>query len=159
VTSAWTRPKLTGILLLAAALASACANVNEKPPLDATAMPQPARSYLYGRFPLNPESATRPPLLLQLTNMGTSESMTIQFRNTPQQMYLVDIAPGQYEFTQLVLDASAAWDFKDRQVNLRLPTPMSFMGQPFEVEAGKACYVGDWFGGESVGARTITSCS
>ena len=107
-------------------------------------MLQPARAYLYGRFQLKPESATQPHLFLQLTNMGTSEFMAIQFRNTPQQMYVVDVAPGQYEFTQLV--SSSTMDTKVRTSNLRLPPRVSFMGQPFDVEAGKAYYVGDWFG-------------
>jgi len=107
-------------------------------------MLQPARAYLYGRFQLKPESATQPHLFLQLTNMGTSEFMAIQFRNTPQQMYVVDVTPGQYEFTQLV--SSSTMDTKVRTSNLRLPPRVSFMGQPFDVEAGKAYYVGDWFG-------------
>jgi len=141
VTSNRMRPKLT-VVLLAVALTSACAGVDEKASLDATAMPQPARAYLYGRFQLMPDSTTQRSLFLQLTNMGTGESLMIHFRNTPQQMYLVDVEPGQYEFTQLALGG----DLKIRSANLRLPAPVSFMGQPFDVEAGKAYYVGDWFG-------------
>ena len=148
MTSKRARSELTLILFLAA-LACGCANLNERPSLDASAMPHPARAYLYGRFQLDPESATQPPLFLQLTNMGTSEFMTIHFRNTPQQMYVVDVEPGQYEFTQLVSGPSAAMDFKVRTANLRLPPRVGFMGQPFDVEAGKAYYVGDWFGAVS----------
>lgn len=146
MTSRRSSPELILILVLVA-FASACANVNERSSLDATAMPRPARAYLYGRFQLKPESAAQPSLFLQLTNMGTSEFMAIQFRNTPQQMYVVDVEPGQYEFTQLV--SGSAMDVKVRTTNLRLPPRLSFMGQPFDVEAGRAYYVGDWFGAVS----------
>lgn len=130
-------------------LAAGCASLNDKPSLDPSALPQPARAYLYGRFQLKPDSATQPRLFLQLTNMGTGESLTVQLRNAPLEMYLIDVTPGQYEFTQLVSASRTAMEGEVRRDNLRLPARVSFMAQPFDVEAGNAYYVGDWFGAVS----------
>ncbi len=48
----------------------------------------------------------------------------------------MDVAPGHYEVTQLV--SAAAMNAKVRTANLRLPLRLRVMGQPFDVEAGKA---------------------
>jgi hypothetical protein len=52
--------QIAAIHLLAAALTSGCANLNERPPREAAAVPQHARTYLYDRFQLSAESARRP---------------------------------------------------------------------------------------------------
>lgn len=42
------------ILILAAALAAGCANLNDRPPLPASVAPDAAKAYVYGRFKLDP---------------------------------------------------------------------------------------------------------
>jgi hypothetical protein len=137
------------ILVLAGMLAAGCASLDARPSLEPSAIAQPTRAYLYGRFQLRPDSASQPRLFLQLTNMGTGESLIVHLRNAPLEMYVIDVTPGQYEFTQMVSAPGAAMEKDVRRDNLRFPAQMSFMGQPFDVEAGKAYYVGDWFGAVS----------
>src|SRR5438105_4745031 len=52
--------------VLMAALVSGCTNPNARLSLDPSVVPPPARSYLYGRFKLEPASATRAHMFLQL---------------------------------------------------------------------------------------------
>jgi hypothetical protein len=135
------------VLLGLASLLSGCAKLDERPSLDPAMVLQPGRAYLYGRFELTRASATLGTrLLLQLTDMATGESADIQFHEAPQEIYVIDVLPSEYEFTQLVFAPSGATEAEVRRNNLRVPSRMSFFAQPFDVEAGKAYYVGDWTG-------------
>jgi len=133
-------------MVLVATLATGCANLNDRTSLKPSLIPQSARSYLYGRFTLKPGSATQPRLLLQLSNLTTAEFVTIHLAANSEAIYLIDVAPGRYQFTQLLFVPPMAMAMDVRRNNLRLPPALSFLGRPFDVEAGNAYYVGDWVG-------------
>lgn len=132
------------ILALLGGLTGACATLNEKTSLEATTAPLPGRGYLYGRFTLTPDSRTQPRLFLHLFDLGRETFLSIPLRQTAPDIYVIDLVPGRYQFTQLVFVPLGAMDYSVRRDNLEFPASISYMGQPFEVQAGKAHYVGDW---------------
>ena len=135
------------ILALVALLGSGCADLNERVSLTPSVSPRSARGYLYGRFSLKPGSPTQPRLFLKLFNVTTGEFLNVHLARDSEEVYLIDIAPGRYQFTQLLLVPLGAIMSRDvRSDNLRLPPALSFLGRPFDVEAGNAYYVGDWLG-------------
>jgi len=134
------------ILIVAVALAAGCATLNDRPPLPTSAAPDVAKAYVYGRFKLNPGSASAPRLYLQLTNLATGEFLSIYLRTPTEELYLLDLAPGQYQFTHLLFAPIGAMDMDVKRSPIRVPGEMSFLLKPFRVEVGKAYYVGDWTG-------------
>ena len=143
----WSRVRSQHSLILAliALLGGGCADLNKRASLTPSVVPQSARGYLYGRFSLKSGSATTPRLFLKLFNVTTTEFLTVHLADDAEELYLIDVAPGRYQFTQLMrvpLGAMMNWEVKSD--NLRLPPALSFVGTPFDVEAGNAYYVGDW---------------
>jgi len=137
------------ISLAAATLGSGCADLHDRTSIQSSFAPETARSYLYGRFSLKPGSATTPRLFVQLSNLTTGEFLTIHLASNSEEMYLIDVAPGRYQFTHLLsVPPLAALPIDVRRDPLRLPPALSFFGQPFDVEAGNAYYVGDWVGAQ-----------
>jgi len=150
------RPGVTGsyryislqslFILLAVTIGGGCADIHDRTSLKSSFAPEATSSYLYGRFSLNPGSATSPRLFLKLFNVTTTEFLTIHLAENSDVMHLIDVAPGRYQFTQLLLVPWGAMGTDVRSDNLRLPPVLSFVGRPFDVEAGNAYYVGDWVG-------------
>ena len=138
--------RLPLLALLVAIIGSGCADVHARTSLPSSSAPEIARSYLYGRFSLKSGSATQPRLFLQLSNLATSEFLTVHLASDSEEMFLIDIAPGWYQFTHLLTVKPLAMNFEVRRDPLRLPPALSFLGTPFEVQAGNAYYVGDWVG-------------
>lgn len=135
-----------GLFCVLAGVLAGCATLNETTRLESSAGPRPGHAYLYGRFRLDHESLTQPRLLLQLFDLGRTTPLTIPLRQTTQELDVIELAPGRYQFTQLVFVPLGAGDSDVRRDNLRLVPPVDFMGQAFDVEAGKAYYVGEWEG-------------
>jgi hypothetical protein len=139
------RPPL--LIFLAATIASGCADLHDRASLQYSFAPETTRSYLYGRFSLKAGSATSPRLFLKLFNQTTEHYLTVHLASNREEVYLIDVAPGRYQFTQLLLvPIGAMMDREIRSDNLRLPPALSSLGRPFDVEAGNAYYVGDWVG-------------
>lgn len=137
--------RCVSILILAGVLAG-CATLNDRPPLPASVAPDTAKAYVYGRFKLNPGSNSAPRLFLQLTNLATGEFLSIHLKNPTEEMYLLDVVPGQYQFNHLLVVPQGATDMDVKRYPIRVPEEMRFLLTPFRVEAGKAYYVGDWTG-------------
>lgn len=140
------RRSIAAITILVAALAASCATLNDRPPLPTSVAPDGAKAYVYGRFKLNPGSASAPRLYLQLTNLATGEFVSIHLRQPTEEMYLLDVVPGQYQFTHLLFVPVGAMDMDVKRYPIRVPAEMSFLLEPFRVEAGRAYYIGDWTG-------------
>jgi hypothetical protein len=70
----------------------------------------------------------------------------VHLAKNAQEIFLIDVAPGRYQFTHLMSAAPLAMNFEVRRDPLRLPPRVSFLGKPFDVVAGNAYYVGDWIG-------------
>jgi hypothetical protein len=139
------RPPL--LILLAATIASGCADLHDRTSLQYSFAPETSRSYLYGRFSLKAGSATQPRLFVKLFNLNTGDFLTVQLASNHEEVYLIDVAPGRYQFTQLLLvPMGAIMNREIRSDNLRLPPALSSVRRPFDVEAGNAYYVGDWVG-------------
>ena len=134
------------ILILAAALTAGCATLNDRPPLPTSAAPDAVKAYVYGRFKLNPGSASAPRLYVQLTNLATGEFVSIHLKQPTEEMYLLDVVPGQYQFTHLLRVPVGGMDMDVKRSPILVPAEMSFLLKPFRVEAGKAYYIGDWTG-------------
>ncbi len=131
------------------ALSAGCATLNDRPPLPASATPDAARAYVYGRFKLNPGSVSSPRLLLHLHNLDTSKFVRIPLEQPTEELYLIDVVPGQYQFTSLLRVPVGAMDQDVQWYPIRVPAEMRFLLKPFRVEAGKAYYIGDWTGAQS----------
>lgn len=129
-----------------AATFAGCADLHDRTSLKSSFAPATTQSYLYGRFGLKAGSVTQPRLFLQLSNLTTGEFLTVHLASDSEEMFLIDVAPGRYQFTHLLAVKPLAMNFEVRRDALRLPPALSFLGRPFDVVAGNAYYVGDWVG-------------
>jgi hypothetical protein len=124
-------------LALAVMLCAGCASLNERPPLNRSLTPDPARAYLYGRFSLEKDSSVGARLFLQLMNLDTQEFLTVPFRRDGQDPYVVDVAPGRYQFTHAHQAPYGAMAVDVRRAPLGFPDEARAQATPFRVEAVK----------------------
>ena len=140
------------MLVFLGGLASGCAGLNYQAALAPGAALDPAQAYLYGRFRLIPGSDTSPRLSLQLTNLESGVPLNFVFRPAGEESYLVAVAPGRYQFTQLLIAPPMAMAMDVRRSAFRPPPEAGPQGMPFRVAAGTAYYVGDF---DAVFSRSV----
>lgn len=149
------------VLILVLPMVAGCAQLNDRPPLPSSVAPDPTKAYVYGRFRILISDAivgamAPPHLYLQLTNLATGEFVTVHLRERrTEQMYLLDMAPGRYQLTHVVFAPQGAMDMDVKRAPVRVPAGMSFLLEPFQVEAGRVYYVGDWTAGLALEDRHI----
>jgi len=137
-------------LVLAAMSAAGCANLEYARPSEPSAALVLGKGYVYGRFQLEPGSKTNPRLALDLTNLDTGAILSFALGTDAGQPYLVALAPGRYQFTHMHhapgIGAALATTADVRRVPLRIPRAVGPQSLPFQVEEGRAYYVGDYVG-------------
>jgi hypothetical protein len=127
-----------------------CANLDYAQPPDPSSALVPGRGYVYGRFQLEPGSKTNPRLALDLTNLDSGAILSFTLGAGAGQPYLVAVAPGRYQFTRMhhapAIGAALVTTADVRRVSLRIPRRVGPHSLPFQVEEGRAYYVGDYVG-------------
>ncbi|MCI0546494.1 MAG: hypothetical protein L0027_04345 [Candidatus Rokubacteria bacterium] len=117
-----------------------------EPTLEPTVRLDPAKAYLYGRFRLNPGSQDSPRLAMDLTCLDNGQTLSVAFNRAGEEHYLIEVPPGRYQFTHLLLASTVAALGPVKRAPLELPPRAGVLGTPFTVVAGKAYYVGDYVG-------------
>ncbi len=139
------------VLAVPAGFVAGCAGLDYRSPVGASAALEPAQAYLCGRFrrlgsdtPLSMER----PLSLELTNVGTNESVNIKFNGPGTDVYAIAVAPGEYRFTHLLMgQRPLAFEDRVRRTVVSLPVPQR---TSFAVQARRAYYVGDYVAAVSI---------
>ena len=134
--------------LVAVMSAVGCANLDYARPSTALAR---GKGYVYGRFQLEPGSTANRRLALDLTNLDSGAILSFAFEiDAGRPSYLVAVAPGRYQFTHMHLApgiwAGLATTRDVQRIPLRIPPSVGPQSLPFQVEEGKAYYVGDYVG-------------
>ena len=137
-------------LVLAATSAVGCANLDYARPPGPSAALVPGKGYVYGRFQLEPGSKTNPRLALDLTNLDSGAILSFALGTDAGQPYLVAVAPGRYQLTHMHhapgIGAGLATTADVRRVPLRIPPGVGPQSLPFQVQEGRAYYIGDYVG-------------
>jgi len=132
---------ITIILLL---IISGCANLNYRPPLEPAFVPNPKKSYVYGRFNLERDFMNKVRLALQIENMVNGSILSLRLLDK-QQVYAVEVEPGTYKLKGFVYALlGAVMEFETSKIPL--PVQPAFLKDRFSVEPGKAYYLGDYYG-------------
>lgn len=136
------------VLIALTVVAAGCANLNYASPVDAAASADRSKAYLYGRFRLFEGSDTAMRLSIELRNLDTLEVVNVRFNKRGSDVYAIAVAPSMYRIAHLLL--APPGPVSERAIHrqpLSLPSPQ---GIAFEVQAGRAYYVGDYVAAVSI---------
>jgi hypothetical protein len=121
-----------------------CANLDYRPPIKTSYIPNAGKGYIYGKFSLRKDFMNNARLALQVENKTSGNLISIRLLDE-NQVYAIEVDPGTYQLKNFVYALlGAVMEFETRKI--AIPANPAYLSQQFIVERGKAYYIGDYFG-------------
>jgi len=133
---------------------SGCANLNYRPPLKPSQIPNIQKSFVYGRFSLEHDFMNKVRLALQIENLKNKDIQSLRLLDN-NQVYAVEVEPGTYQLKGFIYALlGAVMEFETKKIPL--PSQPSYLKDPITIVPGKAYYLGDYFGSSRRSSAVIT---